>query len=768
RNIYPVARSEGETSSILTISDQFQFLEEESLSFDSVDVHTPKEQLPQVVDDDIEDGVDFGVSDDPLPEKEDTTSDLYVHLHVTKERIKEFMDEVKAKKENEEEGSDGENTSYYTTSEDEATPGDDNKEAQPKKEKRKKPKRKKEVSKPFKLSPLVLSAESIAPGEGPADMAPSSEVVIDVERILPPRRTGETARIVTNELLPGITEGAEIDETKQPNETEEETVDNPDEKVQITKYLPQVKKKHAAKITMAYRMIYILGSVGLVIGAMAAFYALNLRLVRFGMGTLPWALTVYGVVTMGHYISESFFAVANKIKMTRLGLKVQGEQRASYRCKGKVALQIVGYREDPDYFRNCIISARDCYGPIYVLCVVVDGHEEQDAYMAETITEVFGHENTMQIVLDDLAANIEEEAWKELVVNPVAEFLGDGSEYTGAIREEGCEHNFKVLTIRQFHEGKRSVMHCAMRLLIDVGIDYIMMTDSDTLLEPNCLAHLTNLLESDDELGAVTGNVGIFNANESPISFLSAVKYWYAFNIERAAQSLFGVVSCVSGPLGLYRTRDVKVVLHDWYFQTFLGVPCTYGDDRHLTNRILSLGRTVKYTHLATCTTETPTQLIRWIVQQTRWTKSFFRELGFNLWWAFKVNFYLTWVLLYQGVYPFFVSASIITLLFSKSPNSMGTLLVVMVAVSAFRATLATILSRQPRLLVYIIYSFLYVLFMIPTKMHAVLMLWDTGWGTSSRLTVKKGNPVHLTPVILWCSLLVTGVLYNLITNLWI
>ncbi|CAH1787549.1 unnamed protein product [Owenia fusiformis] len=517
-----------------------------------------------------------------------------------------------------------------------------------------------------------------------------------------------------------------------------------------------IRKKRSPNI-MIQRIIDTNASVAIVIGAMVIIYILNIKLLTISMALpLSWVLTACGVVTLTHYIFEMLFALVNKYKMDKLGRKVLGKQRASFRCNGKVALQIVGYREDPDYFRNCIISARDCYGPIYVLCVVVDGHEEQDAYMAETITEVFGHENTMHIILDDIAANIDDGKWKKEVVKPVSEYLGDGSEYTGKIRPYGGKQGFKVLTIRQLHEGKRSAMHCAMRLLIDLGIDYIMMTDSDTRLGPNSLAHMINLLESDNNIGAVTGDIEIFNANKSPVSFLSAVRYWFAFNMERAAQSLFGVVWCVSGPLGLYRARDIRRVLHDWYYS-----PCAYGEDRHLTIRILSLGRTVKYTHLAKCTTESPTNLIRWIVQQTRWTKSFYSELGFNLLWTFRINFYLTWVLLYEVVYPFFVTATIVIVLFSSCPISVATLVVLMVSICAFRALVATVISKKPRLLFYFMFSFLYILFLIPTKIVAVMCLWDTRWGTSNRLFVSNGNPVHLIPVFLWFCVLVIGIILN-------
>ncbi len=57
-------------------------------------------------------------------------------------------------------------------------------------------------------------------------------------------------------------------------------------------------------------------------------------------------------------------------------------------------------------------------------------------------------------------------------------------------------------------------------------------------------------------LGAVTGNVEIWNL-ENMISYSSALRYWFAFNVERAADSFFGVVNCISGPLGLYRREII-------------------------------------------------------------------------------------------------------------------------------------------------------------------------------------------------------------------
>ena len=62
-----------------------------------------------------------------------------------------------------------------------------------------------------------------------------------------------------------------------------------------------------------------------------------------------------------------------------------------------------------------------------------------------------------------------------------------------------------------------------------------------------------------------------------------------------------------------------------------MGDKCTFGDDRHLSNLILEKGLSIFYTPFAKCKTDTPAELLRWIPQQTRWCKSFFREFFYNI-----------------------------------------------------------------------------------------------------------------------------------------
>lgn len=79
--------------------------------------------------------------------------------------------------------------------------------------------------------------------------------------------------------------------------------------------------------------------------------------------------------------------------------------------------------------------------------------------------------------------------------------------------------------------------------------------DSDTRLDPMALLELVQVLDEDPRVGAVGGDVRILNPLDSWVSFLSSLRYWVAFNVERACQSYFHCVSCISGPLGKQRQR---------------------------------------------------------------------------------------------------------------------------------------------------------------------------------------------------------------------
>ena len=63
-------------------------------------------------------------------------------------------------------------------------------------------------------------------------------------------------------------------------------------------------------------------------------------------------------------------------------------------------------------------------------------------------------------------------------------------------------------------------------------------------------------------MGAVTGDVGVTNSRVNILTRLIGMRYWVAFNQERAAQSYFRTVLCCSGPLAAYRRAVLDKIWH--------------------------------------------------------------------------------------------------------------------------------------------------------------------------------------------------------------
>jgi hyaluronan synthase len=104
------------------------------------------------------------------------------------------------------------------------------------------------------------------------------------------------------------------------------------------------------------------------------------------------------------------------------------------------------------------------------------------------------------------------------------------------------------------------------------------------------------------------------------------VRFILSFDFLRSAQSVFRTVYCCPGALAAYRASVVRQVLPAWERQTFLGAPCTYGEDRALTNDILARGYDTVYQRSAvvhTLVPETYSNLCRMFL---RWDRSYIRE----------------------------------------------------------------------------------------------------------------------------------------------
>jgi len=149
--------------------------------------------------------------------------------------------------------------------------------------------------------------------------------------------------------------------------------------------------------------------------------------------------------------------------------------------------------------------------------------------------------------------------------------------------------------------------------------------DSDSVIEPQTLLALAGPF-SDPRVGAVAGKVAVYNRGHGVIPKMLHVRYILSFDFLRAVQSTYGTVYCCPGALTAYRASVVRRVLDAWLGQTFLGARCTYGEDRSMTNFILSQGFDTVYQRNAVVHTVVPRTYGKLCKMFLRWDRSYIRE----------------------------------------------------------------------------------------------------------------------------------------------
>jgi hyaluronan synthase len=180
-----------------------------------------------------------------------------------------------------------------------------------------------------------------------------------------------------------------------------------------------------------------------------------------------------------------------------------------------------------------------------------------------------------------------------------------------------------VVRVIEFPEnrGKRAAMAAGIRATRAAVIAFV---DSDSSLEPDALRRIVRGF-ANPRVGAIAGHAEVQNSRETWITRMQAVRYFVAFRVCKAAESIFGAVTCCSGCFSAYRREAIAPVLERWEGQRFLGRPATYGDDRSLTNFVLRKWK-VNYDETARSVTIVPAHFRLFLRQQLRWKRSWTRE----------------------------------------------------------------------------------------------------------------------------------------------
>lgn len=457
-------------------------------------------------------------------------------------------------------------------------------------------------------------------------------------------------------------------------------------------------------------------------------------------------VSVYGFYIFTYMIIQMILSfINNKYEIWKV------DKRSGQILKNTNIL-MVGHRENVIYYKNCLESIKTSIINILNInkvYIIIDGDEEEDKYMVEECMNTFNNSNLKSVYIR-LPKSVNSDDY--LTTNCM-----------DIVKEAD------IICISQPHNGKRNAMMTGFKMtlleniLYDKCIGSVFCTDSDTIINEDAILRMMENLNHSKNVGAVTGNLGIYNKYDSIVSFMSSMRYWYAFNIERGYQSFSGNVLCVSGPMGIYNLKDLEKVIDEWSNQMFLGKLCTYGDDRHLTNKILELGKKVVYTEMAYAETETPVNLYRFFKQQVRWNKSSFRELFWNVKNLEKHSVMMSVDLTYTFFYPYIVVGYLLYVLWGGTVFDLVIYLMCIFIIGLLKSIYGSIYSRNYEMMFYMTYSLMYITILCPARIWAICTIKDNSWGTSPRNKLNIEYSLDVSAIILWNMILMGG----FVSNIW-
>lgn len=261
--------------------------------------------------------------------------------------------------------------------------------------------------------------------------------------------------------------------------------------------------------------------------------------------------------------------------------------------------------------------------------------------------------------------------------------------------------------------------------------DLVVFVDSDSFLDPSAIQHIVQPFQ-DPRMGGVAGRTEVENKFTNMLTKLQTVRYYVAFRIMKAAESLFDSVTCLSGPLSCYRKDLILKHKDAWLNQKFLGQPATFGDDRSMTNYILQTHRTGYQDH-AVCSTIVPSDMNVFLKQQMRWKRSWLREslrAGSFIWKKepfMALFFYIGLIVPIAAPVVVLYNLVYVPLFHHIFPGTflMGLLLMAMLM------SLAHLFFRKSKLWVFGFYFCIFYEFVLLWQMPiAWFTFWKSTWGT--------------------------------------
>lgn len=216
------------------------------------------------------------------------------------------------------------------------------------------------------------------------------------------------------------------------------------------------------------------------------------------------------------------------------------------------------------------------------------------------------------------------------------------------------EYKDRLKVIHKTNEGKRKAVATGFYAS---KADYIVLIDSDSVIDKNAISELMKTLLASKNIGAVVGEAKVWNASKNFFTKCQDVWYDYAFNIHKTTESVFNTVLCCSGCLAAYRKEAINNFIPYWIdariqnsddrdLTTFAYAPpnakeglapsgngflekaAKYDDaeDRLKTGWVIGKEYKTLYVPKAVVYTDVPESFKGYIRQQTRWKKGYIRS----------------------------------------------------------------------------------------------------------------------------------------------
>ena len=161
-------------------------------------------------------------------------------------------------------------------------------------------------------------------------------------------------------------------------------------------------------------------------------------------------------------------------------------------------------------------------------------------------------------------------------------------------------------------------------------IDYVLMLDTDTKVDPSGLRLLVDHLDSNPFSAAVCGETSVINKLDNLLTMSQMFEYYITHYTLKALENVYGNVLVLSGCFALYRKhilinkKIIKMYQKESNVTLYSANISQLGEDRLLTNLILRIYPDFNtcYIQDAKCYTVVPSDLKTLLCQRRRWTNS--------------------------------------------------------------------------------------------------------------------------------------------------